>query len=575
MTVTAERAVHAPDRRVAGVERGPFAVTAIGGSVVMAGVSEYLPLWGTALIAAGLLLAVVVRIGGRTPVRWFLDWFEFRTGRSARAALLAEQLPVDDIDVPAGICGIAQDGDVLVAMIQLAPNLDLPTVIAEQTIYTEDTVSVESLLPMLDHYGIGIDIDIVTTGQRVRSAGSYSMLYDQLIGSHPVVGNRMTWLVLRLDQERNLKVLARRGPCAVVGPRTLATAAHRIAGRLRERGMAAHPLPAAALLEATRLLHAGAEIGDLTERWDRLKTSVPGRFVTSFGIDWSQLDGSGLDDCWTWNSGRTTLVVSLSGADGPRALVRYIGPAMTEALPDYLRRLPGRQSLALRATLPTGVSLRELNRDERKVDEAPAESHADLAVAIGPNGQILGAISGQTRHQLALPLYDPAPYNPRRRTVDVHAMLPVAQQLVLRATVVGADVEVHTSRPQRWQHLVSAVGDARSLRLAGADEPEPGARASITVFDQLPPRASSAPTTVSISDPGSPRRGSVDLAIEQVGDAQIDVRIPMRTVRVDLVEPRGETRYLDHNERPPAVSPPPVGSERTVPVTRPRGYPTR
>ena len=38
----------------------------------------------------------------------------------------------------------------LVAMIQLAPNLDLPTVIAEQTIYTEDTVSVERFLPQAE-----------------------------------------------------------------------------------------------------------------------------------------------------------------------------------------------------------------------------------------------------------------------------------------------------------------------------------------------------------------------------------------------------------------------------------------
>ncbi|WP_245664833.1 type VII secretion protein EccE [Nocardia grenadensis] len=575
MISTAERAVRGPDRRVAGVERGPFAIMAIGGSVVMAGLSAYLPLWGAAAIVAGLLLTVIVRFRGRTPIRWFLDWLDFRTGRSGRAELLTAQPSLRDIEVPAGLCGLVEDGDVLVAMIQLAPNLDLPTVIAEQTIYTEDTVAVESLLPMLDQYGIGIDIDIVTTGQRVRAAGSYSMLYDQLIGSHPVVGNRLTWLVLRLDQHRNLKALAARGPCAVVAPRTLATAAHRIAGRLRERGMAAHPLPAAAMVEATRLLHAGVELGDLTEQWDRVKTSVPGRFVTSFGIDWSELDDSGLDDCWTWNSGRTTLVVSLSGTDGPRAVVRYIGPAMTEVLPDYLRRLPGRQSVALRSTLPTGVSLRVLTRDENTVEEASPELGRELSIAIGPNGQILGAISGQTRHQLALPLYDPAPYNPRRRTVDVHAMLPVAQQLVLRATVVGADIEVHTSRPQRWQHLVTAVGDARSLRLAGADDEEPGAHAAITVFDQLPPQASAAPTTVSISDPGSPRRGSVDLSIEQVGEAQLDVRIPMRTVRVNLVEPRGETRFLDHSDRPPTVSPPPGNSERTVPVTRPHGYPAR
>jgi hypothetical protein len=170
-----------------------------------------------------------------------------------------------------------------------------------------------------------------------------------------------------------------------------------------------------------------------------------------------------------------------------------------------------------------------------------------------------------------MPLFDPAPYNPRRRTVDVQAMLPVAQQLVLRATVVGADIEVHTSRPQRWQHLVSAVGDARSLRLVEAGDEEPRAGATITVFDQLPPQASAAPTTVSIS----PRRGSVDLSIEQVGEAQLDVRIPMRTVRVNLVEPRGETRYFDHGDRPPTVAPPYGNSDRTVPVTRPQGYPAR
>ena len=142
MTVTAEPPVHVPDRRVAGVERGPFAVMAIGGSVVVAAISAYLPLWGAALIVAGLLLTAVIRINGRTPIRWLLDWLEFRSGRARRAVRLGEPLPVRDIEVPAGVCGIAEDGNVLIAMIQLAPNLDLPTVIAEQTIYTEDTVSV-------------------------------------------------------------------------------------------------------------------------------------------------------------------------------------------------------------------------------------------------------------------------------------------------------------------------------------------------------------------------------------------------------------------------------------------------
>ncbi|WP_040793333.1 type VII secretion protein EccE [Nocardia paucivorans] len=563
-------------RRVAGVERGPFACAVVGGSVIVAELSAHTPFWVGALVMVAVLLTVTVRFRGRTAARWCLDWLDFRFGRADRIAELVRPAQVREVEVASGACGIRSDGDVLVAMIQLAPNLDLPTVIAEQTVYTEDTIPVDLLLPMLDQYGLSVDIDIVTTGQRVRSAGSYSMLYDQLIGPNPVVGNRLTWLVVRLDQERNLSVLSRRGPCEVVAPKALATAAHRIAGRLRERGISAHALPAEALADATRMLHAGIELGDVQEGWQSLHTSVPGRFVTSFGIDWSELDDIGLDDCWTWNNGRTTLVVSLSAVDsGPRAMVRYVGPAMADVLPDYLRPLPGRQLTALMATLPTGTSVRALAQDERAVEPAPTEEAAGISVAIGPNGQILGAISGQPRHRLALPLFDPARYNPRRRSIDVHTSLPVAQQIILRATVVGADIEVHTNRPQRWQHLVSAVGDPRSLRLAdgpdsGQADAEPN-NATIVVFDQIPPHASSAQTTVSINDPGARRRRAVDLVIEQVSDSAVEVNIPMRTVRVNLIEPRGETRYLDFGEQQSPVSAPPTGVMPTVPVSRPVG----
>ncbi|WP_062976858.1 type VII secretion protein EccE [Nocardia flavorosea] len=567
--------MNVPDQRVAGVERGPFACAVVGGSVVGVGLTPQAPLWVGAVVFGFVILSVTVRIRGRTPVRWGLDWVAFRRGRTRQISALVGLPPIREVRVPAGVCGIQEDGDVMVAMIQLAPNLDLPTVIAEQTVYTEDTVGPAALLPMLDQYGIVVDIDIVTTGQRVRSAGSYSMLYDQLIGPNPVVGNRLTWLVVRLDQQRNLAALAKRGPCSVVAPKALATAAHRIAGRLRERGVAAHALPADALADAFGALHAGIELDNIREAWHCVPTAVPGRFVTSFGIDWNRLEEVTLDDCWTWSNGRTTLVVSLSGLHhGPRAVVRYVGPAMEDVLPDYLRRLPGQQLAAFRATLPTGTSVRDLTRDERAVSSALEEIAGRLSVPIGPNGQILGAISGQPRHRLAMPLFDPARYNPRRRSVDVHADLPVAQQIILRATVTGADIEVHTSRPQRWQHLVSAVGDPRSLWLAGesgGDERTSSTDATIAVFDQVPVQGTAAPTAVSINDPGGRRSRSADLAIEQVGESTLDVSIPMRTVRVDLIEPRGETRYLEFVEPGRQVAPPPASAGVTTPLSRPIG----
>jgi type VII secretion protein EccE len=554
---------------VGSVERGPFAVAVIGGSLVVTGLWTHTLIWASAAVITVLLVTVAVQVNGRTTSRWLLDWTDYRFGRAARAQALAGPADVGDVEVAAGICGIRAEGTVLTAMIQLAPNLDLPTVIAEKSIYTEDTVPVEALVGLLDQFGLRVDIDIVTTGQRVRPTGNYSMLYDQLIGSHPVVGHRLTWLVVRLDLERNLDLLQRRGLVVMVAPRALATAAHRIAGRLRERGIAAHALPAEALIEATRVLHAGVELADLRETWTCMESSVPGRCVTSFLIDWARLDGASLDDCWAWNRGRTTLVVSLTDATaGPRALARYIGPPVATEPPDYLRRLTGRQATALLASMPTGTSIRAVPAHESGSDIASYEMLPDLTIAIGPNGQILGSISGQPRHTLALPLFDPARYNPRRRTIDVHADLPVAQQIVLRAMVVGADVEVYSVRPHRWWQLVAAVGDPESLRLA----PEPGApnaaaaragsagagsapsSATITVFDNLPPQASNAHTTVTISEPGGPRRRSVDLAINQVSATAVDVSIPMRTVRVDLIEPRGETRYFDSPAEQPAIT---------------------
>ncbi|AHH16422.1 putative type VII secretion system protein EccE [Nocardia nova SH22a] len=547
--------------RVGTVEGGPIVTASVAASFVLVGLWVHAPLWVGPLVVVAMLAAVVVRVDGRTTVRWLLDWCVYRTGMRARARERARYREIRDVEVAAGVCGVHGDEATLVAMIQLAPNLDLPTVIGEKTLYTEDVVPIDTLVEMLDQYGIHVDIDIVTTGQRVRPASSYSLLYDQLIGTHPVVGERMTWLVVRLDQQRNLHTLSRRGPCEITGPKALATAAHRIASRLRERGISAHALPAEALREATRLLHAGVELTDLRERWGQLESPASGRCVTSFAIDWTRLDGADLDDCWTWNRGRTTVVVSLAGgALGPRGLVRYVGPPVTSAPADYLRRLGGRQSTALLATLPTGTSVSALPRDDTGNDLASSEVLAGLPITIGPNGQILGAISGRPQHALALPLFDPARYNPRRRTIDVHADLPVAQQIVLRAMVVGADVEVHSARPQRWSQLVSAVGDPSSLRLAGdaADGDPIGdsatSPATIAVFDQLTPRASAAPTTVTISDPGTSRRKSVDLAINQVTATSVDVSIPMRTVRVDLIEPRGETRYYDNPPPPMAAA---------------------
>ncbi|GEM31297.1 hypothetical protein NN3_23040 [Nocardia neocaledoniensis NBRC 108232] len=541
-----------PRIRIATTERVPFALLVIVGSVVVVALLGRMPLWGIVAAAVVATVAVTVQVGRRTGVRWLIDRIAYRCGRTHRARELAAAASIEDVEVAAGVCGVREDGTVLVSMVQLSPNLDLPTVVSSGGLYTEDAVSLSTLRPLLDHFGIGVDVDIVATGRRVRPAGTYSMLYDQLIGSTPAVGERLTWLVIRLDTARNLAALKRRGPVAEAGPRALASAAHRIARRLREAGITAHPLPATALREAIRHLHAGVELDDLQETWHTIESSVAGRTMTSFLIDWDRFTDGDLDECWSMSPGRTTLVVSLSGAsDRTHALVRFVGPAIGKAQPDFLRALTGRQFEALLASLPTATSVAKLADGEPANGGVARGAPVDLTVAIGPTGQILGAINGQPQHSLAMVLFDPAHFNTRHRSIDVRAALPIAQQIVLRAMVVGADVEVHTSRPDSWRRLIDAVADARSIRLV--DDGQIGTTSgsevrcapTIAVFDQMAPTTVDAPTTVTIEEPGGARRRTADITIDQVSATAVDVAIPMRTVRVDLIEPRGETRYLE------------------------------
>ncbi|WP_067694224.1 type VII secretion protein EccE [Nocardia jejuensis] len=549
-----------PRIAVGTIGRTPLAVLIIGGGPALAAISTRTPWWVTAMLASVAITMTALRVRSRTPAEWLLIWADYRLGRNTPSTPHTLAADLIDIDTAAGSCGIRRGETTLAAMIQLAPNLDLPTIITEQTVYTEDTLPVALLLPLLNQYGITVDIDIVTTGRRVRPNGDYSMLYDQLIGSHPVIGERRTWLVVRLDQHRNLAMMTHRGPSAVAGPRALAAATHRIASRLRERGIIAQVLPSAAVREATLLLHTGVRAPDLQQQWDHLSVGTAARRVTSFTVDWNRLGDTALDDCWSWNRGWTTVVIGLAHhQDGPRGLVRFVGPEPEHPLPPYLRPLPGRQLDAFLATLPGEKSVHQLPRRRDGSNLASTTLLPELFVPIGPNGQILGAISGQPHHTLAMPLYDPARYHPRRRSIDIRASLPVAQQIVLRAMVVGASVEVHSSRAHAWIPLVHAVGDPLSLRLAAnPDEQHEDSNtppATLMVFDQITPRGSGANTTLTIGDPGTRPRKSPDLAIEQIDEATVEVGIPLHTVRVDLIEPRGETRYFEQPPNPVSTDP--------------------
>lgn len=545
------------------------------------------PWWvGPAVVAASLVM-VMVRMNGQTLYGWIRAGAVYRAARGNRSRERSMPPRLRDVTVASGTCGVAEHFSSFTAIIQLAPNLDLPTVVAEATTYTEDTITVAGVAEMLDQFGVNVDIDIVTTGRRVRKIGNYGLLYNQLIGGYPVVGDRVTWLLVRLDTERNLPVLSQRGSADDMAPKALASAANRIATRLRERGILAYALPAAEFDTAIGLLHEGVDPTRLRERWGRLDSPMPGISVTNFWVDLNRLGNEPLDDAWIEHPGRTTVTISLSNETrstspyseltllgGPtdahqetrlRALVRYVGQTVPGPPLRWLRSLNGRQSDALLASLPGPVSSLALGEG---VPLVAGSGPAMLQVPIGPSGQILGALSDHPRHSLAVSLCDHVPYRPQRRMIDANVNLHVAQQIVLRAAVVGADVEIHTHRPDRWQQLVSAVGDPESVRLADqmdANRP-PSYSPTVAVFDGVTPFATRAQTTITVRDPGTPPRPSADLTINQVADSTVTVVLPMGEIPIDIVEPMGEARYLD-TPPPAATTAVPGDPAPTIPAT--------
>jgi hypothetical protein len=82
--------------------------------------------------------------------------------------------------------------------------------------------------------------------------------------------------------------------------------------------------------------------------------------------------------------------------------------------------------------------------------------------------------------------------------------------------------------------------------------------ATIAVFDRIAPSSTAACTTISVGDPGMLQRLQADVTINQVGDAVVDVGLPMGVVRVDLIDPMGEARYLETEEQLPAAPAPAV-----------------
>lgn len=204
------------------------------------------------------------------------------------------------------------------------------------------------------------DVDIVSVkvrrGGPEAKAAELSKLDDwgpeewEVANGEPTSYIRRTWLVLRMNPQRNVAAVAARDSLAS----TFVAATERLAQDLDGLTCAARPLTAEELAEVDRAVLADLEPTWSRPGWRRLKHF--NGFVTSLWLSPSDITTDKLEELWGDETVATVLTIRLTSRGGrPQvsAWVRYhTEKRLRRNVSSGLNRLTGRQLAAVRASLP-------------------------------------------------------------------------------------------------------------------------------------------------------------------------------------------------------------------------------
>lgn len=515
--------------------------------------------WSSVLIGLVAFVALFVPIRGRVLlVEWIAVVLAF--WRRRKRPLVDELPPAKDVHAIAGVAGVRWDGYTLVSAVEIAAAPAL-TFEAGGRAVTDGVLPLDLVVSLMRHYDLSLDIDVVSAGRHVPSGSAYRTVYSEIVGPRPLIGQRRTWLVLRLDAKENLDEIVARGPSASAAPKALVSATHRVVQRLQQERIRAYALSAEDLDELAAILVKPVGAVGNRERWGTVESGP--NYISSYVGDPAMLNGEQLDRWWSWRTEDAVVMLRLSGMRagshaGPDAppntgnvtvgsVVRYVthGKAYRPLAGSNLALPTGVQRLMLMAPLPGGDRSLQVAVPSINVSEL-----GDLNIPIGPSGQLLG--QSDDGAMVTVPLWDQSG-QPQRRRIEARVSAELAQQLVLRAVVTGAVVGIHTNARPQWDNLVAAVGDSSRLFYATA-----GAFAcDIAVFDGRPVTTVPARTVVRLLEPANTRVpaavGGADLVITEVDGQLLEVSVgSAEPQRVRIIRSREEDRYLGHAE-PAAV----------------------
>jgi type VII secretion protein EccE len=521
-------------------------IAEVTAALLVAPLVSRLPWWALILIGMLVFAAVGVMYRGATGWSWLARARQVRRARrSAKARQARAGIPTPfEAELPGvGPGGLMWDGEYAITMIALHGRQYAPTVLVSEGAESIDTVPLSVCGALLEQFG-GLElhsIDTISIGTRTAQDGQFTHRYEETVADRAAVGERRTWLVLRLLPSACLDAMLYRHS---VGE-AIEAATERIRQAAVRAGCRAVTCSTEQIRLATATLLAGHDLADYHERWTDLR--VGDGYVTPYRMSGADLSTRVLNDVWTIRATKAVVLVRMlrdaeTGALMVGALVRVHTPThLTHPPLSTLQTVPGQAFEALAATMPLGDRSVALPLSMRPLDSAP------LPVQVGPTGFLHGMaeLSGVP---LLLKWTDPLKFV----RVAIAADLDVVEALVLRATSAGATAEIHTVRPAQWQPICDHI------RISMARNQERSKSATLIVADGAQPQqvlresGERGHALVSVMQPGDTLPEDADIRIRQVGPNHIAVETPARPrpMALGIIRPRNEAHTLTHLLQP-------------------------
>ncbi|MGH3554093.1 MAG: type VII secretion protein EccE, partial [Mycobacterium sp.] len=237
---------------------------------------------------------------------------------------------------------------------------------------------VEDVAAGLRQFDVRLDgIDIVSVRTRLISdVADGPAPNDAKPECRAPVDQLSTWLVLRMDPQRNVAGVAARDSVAS----TFAAAVERLAHGLDGRHRAARPLTGVEVAEVDTAVLAGLQPTWHRPGW-RLLRHFTG-YATSFWVSPRDLTSGPLERLWLPDTDATVVTIRLNihrGQPEVSAWVRYhSGSPLQRDMCSGLNRLLGRQLAAVRASMPAPSQRPPLVVPVRSLGD-----HEQLAVPLG------------------------------------------------------------------------------------------------------------------------------------------------------------------------------------------------